>query len=109
MENLVIKRNSSETFALWTQRITDCKSSGKLTSEWCDENNINVKTYYYWHNKIRKVVEQQNTAFYEIPKIQTEERIKPAATIHVADMEADIYPSADIETIRAICTAFRTC
>lgn len=109
MENLVIKRNSPETFALWTQRITDCKSSGKLTSEWCTENGINVKRYYYWHNKIRKMVEQQNASFYEIPRMQTEERIKAAATIRIADMEADIYPGADSETIRAICTAFRTC
>lgn len=109
MENLVIKRNISESFALWTQRITDCKSSGKLTSEWCAENGINVKTYYYWHNKIRKMVEQQNTSFYEIPRAQMEERIKPAATIHIADMKADIYPGADSETIRAICTVFRTC
>jgi len=44
MEALAVRRNNPETIALWTRRISDCKNSGKHTSEWCNENGVNVKT-----------------------------------------------------------------
>ena len=32
----------------WSQRIKECRTSGKTVQAWCDENNINSKTYYRW-------------------------------------------------------------
>ena len=109
MEALAVRRNNPEIIALWTQRISDCKNSGKHTSEWCTENGVNVKTYYYWHNKIHKMVVQQQTAFYEVPQQQTGDLGKPAATIRISGIQADIYSGADAETIQAICTALKRC
>ena len=108
MESMVVKRNNPEMIALWTERITECKSSGKHTPEWCSEHGINVKTYYYWHNKIHKMVKQQNT-FYEVPQKPAGYSDKPAATIRIAGIQADIYSGADAETIHALCTALRRC
>ena len=65
MEMLTVKARNPDDVALWTKRITDCKNSGLRPGEWCAENGINVKTYYYWHNKIHKLVNQQ-TEFFEI-------------------------------------------
>ena len=59
MEMLTVKARNPDDVALWTKRITDCKNSGLRPGEWCAENGINVKTYYYWHNKIHKLVNQQ--------------------------------------------------
>lgn len=109
MEALAVRRNNPETIELWTRRISDCKNSGKHTSEWCNENGVNVKTYYYWHNKIHKMVVQQETAFYEVPQQQTEDLGKPAATIRASELQADIYPGADTAMIQAICTALKRC
>ena len=95
--------------ALWTQRITDCKNSGRRTPEWCAENGINVKTYYYWHNKIHKLVAQQQTSFYEIRQPAGINEISPAATIRTTGLEADIYPGADARVILAICEALKKC
>ena len=47
MEAIVKKRNNPEMIALWTERIADCKNSGKSAQEWCEQNGINIKTYYY--------------------------------------------------------------
>ena len=37
---------------MWTARIQECKNSGKTIREWCKENGIAEKTYYYWHKKV---------------------------------------------------------
>ena len=50
MEMLTVKTRNPDDVALWSKRISDCKNSGMRPGEWCAENGINVKTYYYWHN-----------------------------------------------------------
>jgi hypothetical protein len=107
MEMLTVKARNPDDVALWTKRITDCKNSGLRPGEWCTENGINVKTYYYWHNKIRKLVNQQ-TEFFEIPTAPSRHDV-PSATIRIGLMEADIYPGADAEVIKAVCQAMKTC
>ena len=37
----------------WTQVITECRRSGKTVKTWCEENNINSKSYYYWLKRVR--------------------------------------------------------
>lgn len=107
MEMLTVKTRNPDDVALWSKRITDCKNSGMRPGEWCKENGINVKTYYYWHNKIRKLVSQQ-TEFFEVPAAPGRRDV-PSATIRVGIVEADIYSGADAEMIRAICKALKTC
>jgi hypothetical protein len=38
----------------WTEIIRECRSSGQTVISWCDERNINVKSYYYWLKKVRE-------------------------------------------------------
>lgn len=40
--------------AEWTEKIRKCSESGLTVSEWCRENGINLKTYYYHLRKLRK-------------------------------------------------------
>ena len=110
MEALSLRgRNNPEAISIWTQRITECKNSGKHTEERCSAHGINVKTYYYWHNKIRKLVVQQQNTFYEVPQKSSGYTDKPVATLRIAEIQADIYAGADAETIQAICTALKRC
>ena len=119
METLTIRSRSQDAVALWTKRITECKNSGMRAGDWCAENGINVKTYYYWHNKIHKMVDQQNS-FYEIPAISGNHGVPaataisgnhgvPAATIRVGIIQADIYPGANAGLIQALCRAMKAC
>ena len=41
-------------FKQWSKIIQDCQSSSLSITEWCNQNNIGAKTYYYWLRKIRK-------------------------------------------------------
>ena len=45
--------------AEWTERIRKCSESGLTVSEWCRENGINLKTYYYHLRKLRKEICEQ--------------------------------------------------
>ena len=40
----------------WTLIVEECRNSGKTVVKWCDENDINIKTYYYWQRKVLKAV-----------------------------------------------------
>lgn len=37
----------------WTEIIRECRSSGQKISTWCADNNINIKSYYYWLKLVR--------------------------------------------------------
>ena len=38
--------------AYWTGIIKESKSSGMKVSEWCLENHISIRKYYYWHKRV---------------------------------------------------------
>lgn len=35
----------------WAEKIGQCRISGKRVGQWCEENHINIKSYYYWERK----------------------------------------------------------
>lgn len=37
----------------WAEIIRECRSSGQTNSAWCAENNVNIKSYYYWLKRVR--------------------------------------------------------
>ena len=37
---------------VWRERVMACRSSGKTIVDWCQENGINLKTYYYWQKRV---------------------------------------------------------
>lgn len=37
----------------WKHNIEERYASGQTVVAWCTENNINVKSYYYWQKKLR--------------------------------------------------------
>ncbi|MCH3972877.1 MAG: hypothetical protein LKE53_09000 [Oscillospiraceae bacterium] len=36
----------------WAQRVSECRSSGLTVRNWCEQHEINEKTYYYWQHRI---------------------------------------------------------
>ena len=49
-------REAAKAYRLnqWTQIIRECRSSGLKVNDWCKENDINPKKYYYWLSQVRK-------------------------------------------------------
>jgi hypothetical protein len=40
----------------WAQIIHERQESGQTVKQWCKENGINEKTYYYWQRKLREAI-----------------------------------------------------
>ena len=36
---------------MWRERIQKCRSSGMTVRRWCEENQIQAKTYYRWEKR----------------------------------------------------------
>lgn len=39
----------------WLQLIHECRESGLTNRQWCEQNDISLKSYYYWLAKLRKL------------------------------------------------------
>ena len=37
----------------WTKLVQSCADSGLTKKEWCSQNNIKLKTYFYWQRRVR--------------------------------------------------------
>ena len=77
----------------WLKIIEDCYTSGLAKKEWCVQNHINAKSFYYWQRVIRKEIlvkcplpsSDVQTTFVELPspKLSVEVPMnEPAAIIH---------------------------
>ncbi|HWP50796.1 MAG TPA: IS66 family insertion sequence element accessory protein TnpB [Clostridia bacterium] len=91
----------------WSIRVAGCRNSGQSVRQWCEENGINEKTYYYWQRKVFEAAIQREPCFAEIPMASA--RGVVAGTLRVREVEADIYSGADEATIVAIVRILKSC
>ena len=88
--------------AEWAEKIRCCRESGLTVSEWCRENNINVKTYYYHLQKIRKKLCEQIA----VP-VMTVESTNSTVKLQIADVTAEIADGTSEQMIATIVRAIR--
>ena len=63
--------------ALWIDRIRACRLSGMTVNQWCRENDVGCKSYYYWLRKIRL---EALEAYESFPASQPASALLPDAT-----------------------------
>ena len=51
--------NAQLRIQYWLDIIHQCRESGQSNSQWCTENGISIKSYYYWLAKIRKMAVEE--------------------------------------------------
>lgn len=101
----------------WTEICKQCQArpTGMTVESWCKENNIKIKTYYYWQRKVRQEVykqmkdnlpalsEPQPVAFAELPyRVTTTsatESYKPDAVIKKGSLSIEISNSVSDELL----------
>ncbi len=49
--NMIMAKHES-MINVWRQRVMECKTSGLTVAEWCEQNHINKKTYFYWQKQV---------------------------------------------------------
>jgi len=96
----------------WTKVIQECQASNLTVTAWCSQNNINIKSYYYWLRKVR-LKACQSTEFQtpaakqEIVPLQLHPQqclnsVHPAITIHLGSASIDIAEGTSQATIEAV-------
>ena len=57
----------------WAKIIADCQASDMTLVAWCEANNINIKSYYYWLRKVRNHTLEQMPQLTENLPVPTED------------------------------------
>jgi hypothetical protein len=113
MDRLTVAAHDQK-ISLWINRIRECKASKQTVSEWCEDNGVGIKTYYYWMRKIKREAfdaipaerkpkgfsnTPSQTAFAEIPKCRTAKSSSTAVIIRVGNTTLEIQNGADANTV----------
>ena len=107
----------------WSAIVNECRSSGSSIKSWCEENGINIKTYYYWQKKVCQATcrelamgQQQNLETFptSTPPVFAELSMprnqlgNVALTIHHHNTEVHIYSGADPALVETALVALRS-
>lgn len=100
----------------WSKIIQACQASELTNAAWCEQNHINLKTYYYWLRRIRML-----SCGAEEPAGQVEQSIvalpfKPtsysnssaAIMIRMPTITIEIHNGASKDSIEAVLAAMKT-
>ena len=94
----------------WAEIVKTCRNSGQTIRDWCEDNEISEKSFYYWQRKFREQICQviipnapaPLIPFAEINIAQTSQPEAIAVTIRIGDTTADIHKGADPETVEFV-------
>lgn len=95
-------------FQYWLGVIHECRASGLTNQAWCSQNNIPIKSYYYWISRIRKLAladlpRKENGTRLSIPCVPDASTDPPSGFEEIRIPEADQcrYADAPAAVIRA--------
>lgn len=99
----------------WSKIIQTCKTSEMTVVSWCEQHNINIKSYYYWLRRLRTLACETET----LPAVSKAQAIVPLSlkpsnvasaviTIHLSDASIDIHHGASREAVEAVLAALKT-
>lgn len=95
--------------------VSACRNSGKTVAEWCSENGINEKTYYYRQKKVCDAMPARRRAA-AIPVAQSNAKVhfaeitpaisaragEPGVTIRLGNAEVHIQNGAETATVETV-------
>lgn len=99
--------------AEWKEKVAACRSSGQTVRNWCEEEGISPKKYYYWERAVLAEAEKQlataestsrGANFVAVPalvgqRVPEKEQTAVAAKVRKGSMEVEIYGGAEAEII----------
>ena len=96
----------------WAQVVEQCSKSGLSNREYCRQNGIAEKTYYYWLRRLREAAAQQMqnpTLVHLDAEPEAPEESSAAGIIHlrVKGAEMMIPSGVDAATIQAVIQALQ--
>lgn len=76
----------------WAELVKECHNSGMKVREWCQQNDIDEKRYYYWQRKVRQEILQiQETSTTAVEKVTTFAQLPiPIGSESKSDFQPDV-------------------
>jgi hypothetical protein len=104
--------NAKTEFRLkqWTKIIQTCQASGMTVVSWCAQNNVKIKSYYYWLRRLRSIacetgelsISSNEQQIVPLTFKQTKSSAMAAITIHLPTVSVDIQDGTSRATIEAV-------
>ena len=106
----------------WSAAISECNNSGLSKREWCRQNGISTKTYYYRQRKVRlaaygvmagAVRSGENIQFEEItpcipaPVVQRKHSSKAPAVLYVGNLKIELNETISGTMLKELLGAVR--
>lgn len=108
---------SKVTFEHWEKVIEDCQGSGKTNIAYCEENGINIKSYYYWLRKIRKQAcknieyklsaDESKCEFAPVQPIVSYQHVTPTIKLQIGRISIEVEDGMSQETIINVLNGIR--
>lgn len=108
MEQGLRQMNANQRAEVWIRRIAACRNSGMTVREWCSQEGLSEKTYFYWQHKLYRMVSEESS-FVEFPAVQGPSTNGIAATVQIGVMRAEIHSGADEQTLTSLLRAMKSC
>ena len=97
MENVIQMRNECRK-QQWAQIIRECQNSGLSNKEYCRQQGISEKTYYYWLRKLRSEAAEGIPKIVEVEPPDIEDKVY----IRFRGAELALPAGTDVEAIAAV-------
>jgi len=101
----------------WQKIIDDYQISGKTVKAYCEENNINIKSYYYWLRKIREqacknidfseLEEENKCEFAPVQSTVPYQHVVPTIKLHIGKITVEIADGMSQDTITYVLNGIR--
>ena len=97
MESVIQIRNEYRK-QQWTQIIRECQGSGLSNKEYCRQQGISEKTYYYWLRKLRSEAAEGIPQIVEVESPAIEDKVY----IRFRGAELALPTGTDVDAIAAV-------
>ena len=116
----------------WLDVIQQCRASGLTNQAWCEQNNVSLKSYYYWIAKIRRLaleeLPRKNNGIHSQPGPDTilspepspeftqvslpdthASYSSPTAVLHIKDIRIEVFEDTSRESLTRLLKAVQSC
>ena len=112
----------------WREQIQECQNSGLTVKEWCNNNHINISTYYSRLKKVREEILSRKPEFHSIVPVSISTELSEQSTaeavkngfydttkhadriiIRKNDLEIEMPCNASENTISAMLRGLKEC
>lgn len=93
----------------WASIVTECNRSALSKQEWCRQNNVSIKSFYYWQRKLRREAVQRS-GFAEVtvdPQFFDTRPGQTAAVIALPGVHIEIMNTATKDFLQKLVRALK--